>query len=162
MQPLSDFNAGSSWGTAQLGRGESIENTKGDSWPSGRGTRWLHPQWTSKGLQPLGVILAVLCCTVITVLLLHERGHFCRPNGIRQNGTKRNCFYFAYISSHLLSFCLHVSFCLQMCIISSSYEYDLEGFQGTRTDFDLLRLTTQGDLGVQGTRLTLIDSTEWL
>ena len=29
-------------------------------------------------------------------------------------------------------------FCLQMCIILSSYGYDLEGFQGTRTDFDLL------------------------
>ena len=44
------------------------------------------------------------------------------------------CSHFAYVS-----FCLHVSFCLQMCIISPTYGYDF------------------GGLG--GSRLTLIDST---
>ena len=28
-----------------------------------------------------------------------------------------------------------------MCIISPTYGYDLEGFKGTRTDFDLLWIT---------------------
>ena len=40
---------------------------------------------------------------------------------------KANCSHFAYISVCLLSFCLHVTFCLQMCIISPTYGYDLEG-----------------------------------
>ena len=38
------------------------------------------------------------------------------------------CSHFAYLSVRLLSLCLRVSFFLQMCIISSSYGYDLEGF----------------------------------
>ena len=48
------------------------------------------------------------------------------------------CSHFAYISVHLLSFCLHVSFCLQMCIISPTDGYDLEGLSRDKT--------TQGDL----------------
>ena len=50
----------------------------------------------------------------------------------------RNCSHFAYISVCLLSFCLHVSFCLQMCFISPTYVYDLEGLSKDKTDFDLL------------------------
>ena len=54
-----------------------------------------------------------------------------------------------------------------MCTISPTYGYDLERLSRDKTDFDLLRLTIQGDLvplskdleGVQGTKLTLIDRT---
>ena len=59
---------------------------------------------------------------------------------------RTNCSHFANISGRLLSFCLHVSSCLQMCIISPTYGYDLEGLSRDKTDFDLLWLTTQGDL----------------
>ena len=56
------------------------------------------------------------------------------------------CSHLAYISVHLLSFYLHVSFCLQMCIISPTYGYELEELSRCKTDFALLLLTTQGDL----------------
>ena len=48
------------------------------------------------------------------------------------------CSHFAYISVRLLSFCL------QTCIISPTYGYDLERLSRDKTDFDLLWLTTQG------------------
>ena len=79
------------------------------------------------------------------------------------------CSHFAYISVRLLSFCLHVSFCLQMCIIPPTYGYVLGGLSRCKTDFALLWLTTQGDLVPlsknlegKGTIPTLIDSTGWL
>ena len=49
--------------------------------------------------------------------------------------TGSNCSHFAYISVRLLSFHLHISFCLQMCIISPTDGYDLEGLSRDRTDF---------------------------
>ena len=53
------------------------------------------------------------------------------------------CSQFAYTSVCLLSFRLHVSFHLQMCIISPIYGYDLGGLSRDKTDFALLWLTTQ-------------------
>ena len=53
--------------------------------------------------------------------------------------------HFAYVSIHLLSFCLYVSFCLKTCIISPTYEYDLERLSRDKTDW-----------------FTLIDNTGWL
>ena len=41
---------------------------------------------------------------------------------------------FAYSHFAYVSFCLHVSFCLQMCIISPTYGYDLEGLSRDNTD----------------------------
>ena len=47
------------------------------------------------------------------------------------------CSHFAYISVRLLSFCLHVSFCLQMCVISPTDGYGLERLSRDKTYFDL-------------------------